>query len=151
MDKKGTAERIKERVGRMPRIIVRCGVLVATALVIASIPVAAHHSLNAGFDETKIVTLKGLVSKVEWVNPHVYLYVDVADESGKTATWQVETFPPNTLRRAGLTRDKLGYGQIVTVTGYAAKNGANVTFLRQIMFPDGKELLIGLGDPESVR
>jgi hypothetical protein len=119
--------------------------------MVTSVPLAGHHSLNAAFEETKLVTLKGVVSKVEWTNPHVYLYMDVKDEAGKTSMWEIETFPPNTLRRAGLTRAKLGYGQTVTVVGYAARNGSQAVFLRQIMFADGTELLIGLGDIKALK
>jgi hypothetical protein len=114
-------------------------------------PVVAHHSLYAVFDENQSVTLKGVISKVEWVNPHVYLHLDVADETGKVSPWSIETFPPGTLRRAGLTRDKLGYGQTVTLLGYAARNGTQLAFLRKITFADGRELLISLGDIKTVR
>ena len=114
-------------------------------------PAIAHHSLFAVFDEDQSITLKGVVSKVEWVNPHVYLYLDVADESGKVNTWSIETFPPTTLRRAGLTRDKLGYGETITLLGYKARNGSQLAFLRQITFADGRELLISLGDIKTVR
>jgi hypothetical protein len=105
------------------------------------------------FDEDQSITLKGVVSKVEWVNPHVYLYLDVDDGTGtgKVNTWSIETFPPTTLRRAGLTRDKLGYGETITLLGYKARNGSQLAFLRQITFADGRELLISLGDIKTVR
>ena len=125
--------------------------LVAAGLAIAAGPAVAHHSLYAVFDEGQSVTLKGVVSKVEWVNPHVYLYIDVADATGKVNTWSVETFPPTTLRRAGLTRDKLGYGETVTLLGYPARNGSQLAFLRKLTFADGRELLIALGDIKEVR
>jgi hypothetical protein len=125
--------------------------LVAVVMAMTSAPALAHHSLFAQFDENQSVTLKGVVSKVEWVNPHVYLYLDVTDESGKINTWSVETFPPTTLRRAGLSRDKLGYGETVTLLGYMSRNGTPLTFLRKITFADGRELLISLGDIKQVR
>ena len=124
---------------------------VAAVLVVPVLPALAHHSLYAVFDENQSVTLKGVISKVEWINPHVYLYIDVPDTTGKVGTWSVETFPPNTLRRAGLTRDKLGYGQTVTLLGYAARNGKQLAFLRKITYEDGRELLISLGDIKQVR
>jgi hypothetical protein len=124
---------------------------VAAALLLAARSAVAHHSLYAEFDETQSITLKGVVSKVEWINPHVYLYLDVADASGKVSTWSIETFPPNTLRRAGLTRDKLGYGETVTLLGYASRNGSPLAFLRKITFADGRELLISLGDIRNVK
>jgi len=126
--------------------------LVGAGLAMSAVPGVAHHSLYAVFDENQPVTLKGVISKVEWVNPHVYLYIDVPDDAtGKVNTWSIETFPPGTLRRAGLTRDKLGLQQSVTLVGYAAKNGSQLAFLRTITFADGRELLISLGDIKTVR
>lgn len=128
------------------------GALIAAAgLTIAAAPALGHHSLYAVFDEDQTVTLKGVISKVEWVNPHVYLYIDVPDDTGKVNTWSIETFPPSTLRRAGLSRDKLGYGENVTLFGYKARNGTQLAFLRRITFADGRELLISLGDLKLVR
>jgi hypothetical protein len=124
---------------------------VGAGLAMAAAPALAHHSLFAVFDEDQSITLKGVVSKVEWVNPHVYLYLDVDDGTGKVNTWSIETFPPTTLRRAGLTRDKLGYGETITLLGYKARNGSQLAFLRQITFADGRELLISLGDIKTVR
>ena len=125
--------------------------VIATGLALAAVPALAHHSLFAVFDEDQSVTLKGVVSKVEWVNPHVYLYLDVTDAAGKVNTWSIETFPPTTLRRAGLTRDKLGYGETVTLLGYKSRNGTPLAFLRKITFADGRELLISLGDIKEVK
>jgi len=125
--------------------------IVAAGLAIGSVPVLAHHSLFAVFDEGQTVTLKGAVSKVEWINPHVYMYLDVPDATGKVTVWSVETFPPATLRRAGLTREKLGLGQTVTLLGYRARNGKDLAFLRTITFADGREVVISLGDIKEVR
>ena len=132
------------------RIGLRALLLIA-GLAAAALPALAHHSLFAVFDEGQTVTLKGVVSKVEWVNPHVYLYLDVADAAGKLTTWSVETFPPSTLRRAGLTREKLGLGQNITLVGYKARNGKDLAFLRTITFADGREVLIALGDIKEVK
>lgn len=128
-----------------------CAVFIAAGLTMTAAPAVAHHSLYAVFDEEQTVTLKGVVSKVEWVNPHVYLYIDVPDAAGKVTTWSIETFPPTTLRRAGLTREKLGYGQNITLLGYKARNGKDLAFLRTITFADGREILIALGDIKEVR
>ena len=125
--------------------------LVAAGLLVPALPAFGHHSLYAEFDEGQSITLKGVVSRVEWINPHVYLYLDVPAASGKVATWSIETFPPNTLRRAGLTRGKLGYGETVTLLGYASRNGSQLAFLRKITFADGRELLISLGDLKTIR
>jgi hypothetical protein len=132
------------------RIGLRALLLIAS-LAAAAVPALAHHSLFAVFDEGQAVTLKGVVSKVEWVNPHVYLYLDVADAAGKLTTWSVETFPPSTLRRAGLTREKLGLGQNITLVGYKARNGKDLAFLRTITFADGREVMIALGDIKEVK
>ena len=132
------------------RIGLRALLLIA-GLAAAAVPVFAHHSLFAVFDEGQTVTLKGVVSKVEWVNPHVYLYLDVADAAGKLTSWSVETFPPSTLRRAGLTREKLGLGQNITLVGYKARNGKDLAFLRTITFADGREVMIALGDIKEVK
>ena len=115
----------------------------------AAAPALAHHSLAAQFDESQPVTLEGVISKVEWVNPHVYLYVDVADPAGKVNTWSVETFPPTTLRRGGLTKEKLGLGQRVSMLAFKARSGSSLAFLRKITFADGHELIIWLGDAEQ--
>ncbi len=123
--------------------------LFTAALMFGAAPLLAHHSLAAQFDESQPVTLTGVISKVEWVNPHVYLYVDVADPAGKTATWSVETFPPGTLRRGGLTKETLGLGQKVSMLAFKARNGSQLAFLRKITFADGHELVIWLGDPEQ--
>ena len=125
--------------------------LLIVGFAAAAVPAFAHHSLFAVFDEGQTVTLKGMVSKVEWVNPHVYLYLDVADPAGKITTWSVETFPPSTLRRAGLTREKLGLGQKITLIGYKARNGKDLAFLRTITFADGREVMIALGDIKEVK
>jgi uncharacterized protein DUF6152 len=132
------------------RIGLRALLLIA-GLAATTVPAFAHHSLFAVFDEGQTVTLKGVVSKVEWVNPHVYLYLDVADAAGKLTTWSVETFPPSTLRRAGLTREKLGLGQNITLLGYKARNGKDLAFLRTITFADGREVMIALGDIKEVK
>ena len=125
--------------------------LIVAGLLASYAPAGAHHSLFAVFDEGQTVTLKGVVSKVEWVNPHVYLYLDVPDAEGKIATWAIETFPPSTLRRAGLNREKLGFGQNVTLLGYKARNGKDLAFLRTITFADGREIMIALGDIKELR
>ena len=125
--------------------------LVIAGLAATAVPAFAHHSLFAVFDEGQTVTLKGVVSKVEWVNPHVYLYLDVADAAGKLTTWSVETFPPSTLRRAGLTREKLGLGQNITLLGYKARSGKDLAFVRTFTFAAGREVMIALGDIKEVK
>jgi hypothetical protein len=126
------------------------GLLILTVLLgafaIATSVALAHHSLAAEFDETQPVTLDGVISRVEWINPHVYLHVDVTDTAGTVTPWSVETFPPTTLRRGGLTKEKLGLGQKVSLLAFKARNSPTLAFLRKITFADGRELVIWLGD-----
>ena len=119
------------------------------ALVIAlgtSAPARAHHSLQSEYDINQSITLKGTVTKVDWVNPHVYVYLDVKDDKGAVTKWAVTTLPPGNLRRGGLTRDLLGYGETVSILGFRARDGARLAFLRTITFADGHKLEIWLGD-----
>ena len=122
------------------------GVALVMALLGAAAPALAHHSLQSEYDIEKSVTLKGTVTKVDWVNPHVYVYLDVKDANGGVTKWSVTTLPPGNLRRGGLTRDLLGYGETVSILAFRARDGANLAFLRTITFADGHTLEIWLGD-----
>ena len=120
------------------------GVFVAGfLLLIAALPVWAHHSFAAEYDSNQLVTLKGVITKVEWTNPHMYFYVDVKDESGKVASWALEGYPPNTLKRTGFPRDLLKIGEVVTVTAYRAKDATNWGASREVTFPDGSKKFSG--------
>jgi hypothetical protein len=127
--------------------LVGTGVALAIALLGAAAPALAHHSLQSEYDINQSITLKGTVTKVDWVNPHVYVYLDVKDDKGAVTKWAVTTLPPGNLRRGGLTRDLLGYGEAVSILGFRARDGANLAFLRTITFADGHKLEIWLGDP----
>jgi Family of unknown function (DUF6152) len=102
----------------------------------------AHHSVGAEFDLSKRITLQGRVTKIEWMNPHVYLYVDVR-EDGKTSNWACETAGPNTLARQGWSRMSLKIGDRVTVVGYRARDGANVASAREVVLADGRKVFVG--------
>jgi len=120
------------------------------ALIVALLgaaPVAAHHSLQSEYDINQSITLKGIVTKVEWASPHVYVYLDAKDDKGTVTKWAVTTLPPGNLQRAGLTRDLLAYGKTVSILAFRARDGANLAFLRTITFADGHKLEIWLGDP----
>ena len=99
--------------------------VIAVGLVAAALPVLAHHSFAAEYDAAKPVTLKGTVTKVEWMNPHTWIYIDVKDETGKVTNWAVEMGSPNGLLRAGWSRNSLKVGDVVTVAGSRAKDGTN--------------------------
>lgn len=115
----------------------------ALALVLALNAGLAHHSFSAMFDGSKPITLEGVVTKVEWANPHVYFYIDVKDAEGKTENWACETAGPNSLIRRGWKRDSLKVGDRVTVRGYLAKNGSKLADAREVTFPDGTKIFSG--------
>src|SRR5438046_9331968 len=98
----------------------RAFVAVAIAALLGGASVAAHHSFAAEFDINKPVTLAGTVTKVEWVNPHVYVYLDVKDANGKVTPWSLSSLGPAAARRVGVTRASFGQGQAVTVLAYHA-------------------------------
>ena len=95
----------------------------AFGLLLAAVPVLAHHSFAAEFDANKPVKLMGAVTKVEWTNPHAWFYIDVTDETGKVTNWSLELGSPNGLMRAGWSRNSLKIGELVTVEASQAKNG----------------------------
>ena len=123
----------------------------AAAVLAAAVPIGAHHSLASQFDESKSLTLQGVITRVEWINPHVYLHLDVKRKEGAVEQWTLETLPPGTLRRGGLRSDMLGRGQTVSILGYHARNGSNLAFLRKITFADGKEVVVWIGDIKTAR
>jgi hypothetical protein len=111
------------------------------ALVLCSTVALAHHSFAAEYDSKKPITLKGIVTKIEWANPHVYFYVDVTDEKGETANWALEMGPPNGLQRAGWTKNTMHVGDEVTVEGSRAKDGSHLANARSVtMTNSGKKL-----------
>ena len=117
--------------------------IAAVALLVAGAPVLAHHSFSAEFDANKPVELKGTVVKVEWINPHTWIHIDVKQPDGSVQRWMIEGGTPNTLLRRGLTRESLPAGTEIVVDGYRAKNGSNRANGRDVQFPDGKKLFMG--------
>jgi len=112
-------------------------------LASAAFPAFAHHSFAAEYDAKASVTLKGVVTKIEWTNPHIYYYIDVKDESGNVANWAVEGYPPNTLRRVGFTKDMMKPGDSVTVTGWLSRDGSKRCASREVTLQDGRKMFTG--------
>jgi len=114
--------------------------LLGSSLVVASQPARAHHSETAEYDTSKPVKITGTLKKVEWQNPHVWFYVDVADESGKITTWGFSGAPPGALMRRGITKDALKLGAVVNVEGSRARDGSNNASARRVTFADGTDV-----------
>jgi hypothetical protein len=125
------------------------GALLVLVLFLACVPVFAHHSFAAEFDIKQPITLNGVVTRVEWMNPHIYLYVDVKDANGKTVNWSVEGAPPNTLYRLGWRKDSLKPSDPVTIDAFKAKDGSSTANARQVLLPDGRKVFAGSADDGS--
>lgn len=130
----------------IPRLAIFCG-LMATA------PVFAHHSFAAEYDVNKPVTLKGTLTKMEWVNPHGWVYIDVKDEGGTAQNWAVEFGAPTQLLKRGLRKTDFPAGIEVSVSGYRAKNGTRTINGTTVKLPDGRTLFTGSsgGDAPGAR
>jgi len=114
---------------------------VAAGVLMAAAPLLAHHSFSAEYDSAKRITLKGIVSKVDWMNPHVYFYIDVKDDSGGIINWALEMGPPNGLQRSGWTRNTIKVGDEVIVDGTLAKDGSKQANARSVtMASTGRKL-----------
>jgi hypothetical protein len=117
--------------------------LAFSGALVAVAPTWAHHSFAAEYDSKQEITLKGVITKVEWTNPHIYIYIDVKDADGKVTNWSLEGYPPNTLKRTGFTRDLLKIGDEVTITAYKAKDASFSGASREITFADGSKKFAG--------
>lgn len=120
-------------------------VVAGAGLFLAAVPVWAHHAFAAEFDAKKPVKLEGKVTKMEWINPHAWIHIDVKNPDGSVTNWMVEGGTPNTLLRRGFTKDSLAVGTEIVVDGYQAKDGSNRANGRDITLPDGRKLFLGSG------
>ena len=118
-------------------------VVLGVGLLLAAVPLVAHHSFAAEYDAQKPVKFTGTVTTMEWINPHAWIHLDVKKPDGKVESWMVEAGAPNALLRRGFTKASLPAGTVVTVEGYQAKDGANRANGRDITFKDGKKLFVG--------
>lgn len=122
---------------------------VLAGLVLAVVPLRAHHAFAAEFDIKKPVTLQGTVTGMEWVNPHAWIHIDVTGPDGKVTNWMVECGSPNVMLRRGFTKRSLEAGTAVTVEGYQAKNGETRANGSSVTFKDGKRIFVGGSNPDD--
>jgi len=114
-------------------------------LLAVSAPVFAHHGFSVEFDKDNPLTLTGVVTKMEFMNPHIYFYVDVKGKDGKVVNWAFEGGPPNVIYRQGWRKDTLKPGDVVTVKGFRAKDGTHLAACSTVKLPDGREIAAGSG------
>jgi hypothetical protein len=117
--------------------------VVAAALVLSVVPMRAHHAFSAEFDATKPVKLRGKISKIELINPHSWIHIDVVGADGQVVTWMIEGGSPNALIRQGITKSSLPIGTELLVDGYQAKDGGNRAVGKDVTLADGRRLFLG--------
>ena len=118
-------------------------VVAGIGLLLSVEPVLAHHSFAAEFDAKRPVKLRGMITRMEWINPHAWIHIDVKGPDGKIVNWMIEAGTPNTLFRRGFTKDSLEPGTEILVDGYLSKDGSNRANGRDVTFPDGRKLFLG--------
>lgn len=118
--------------------------VMALALLFSAIPLFAHHSVTAEFDSSKTFSVKATITKIEWVNPHIYMYADVKDDSGTVTQYSFEGGPPGNLRRSGVLKTMFNVGDVVTIDAYIAKDGSkHLGLLHAVHFADGHQIFFG--------
>lgn len=121
-------------------------------LAVPAVPVSAHHSFAAVFDSDQPVSVTGTITRVEWLNPHIWFYVDVVEADGKITEWGFSSAPPGVLMRRGITKDALRIGAVVNVEGFRARDGSNNASGGSVTLPDGRNVFTASSEdavPES--
>ncbi len=118
----------------------RCDLLLAAAVLFFPINAVAHHSFAAEYDGTKPVNVTGTLTKVDWMNPHIWFYLEVKDAAGKVTTWGFSAAPPGVLMRRGITKDVLKIGAVIHVEGFRARDGSNNGSGGVVTFADGRRV-----------
>jgi hypothetical protein len=116
---------------------------VVASLVTVAAPLVAHHAFSAEFDPARVVKLQGKVLRMEWINPHTWIHIQVEEPAEVAGTWRIEGGPPNTLWRRGFTKNSLEPGTVIFVDGYQAKDGSMTANGRVVTFADGRKLFLG--------
>jgi hypothetical protein len=130
---------------RLPVAIAAAGCLLA----LAAMPASAHHAFAAEFDAKKPVKLRGVVTRMEWINPHAWIHIDVKKADGTLEEWMIEAGTPNTLLRRGLTKASLKAGTEILVDGYQSKDGSLRANGRDLTLPNGQTLFLGSSSPDA--
>jgi hypothetical protein len=124
-------------------IVLRRFAILTSSFLFCSVAAFAHHAYTAEFDLSKPVKMTGVLTKVEWSNPHIWIYLDVKDDKGNVSNWGFSASPPGMLQRRGITKSSLKLGEVLTISGHRAKDGSNNASGNVVIFADGRDARIG--------
>jgi len=129
----------------------RCLTSIGAIVLLAASSLSAHHSFAAEYDASQPVKVTGVVTRVEWTNPHIWFYVDVKDDKGKVTNWGFSAAPPGVLQRRGIKRDVLKKGDVVVVEGFRARDGSNNASGGRVTFADGRSVFTASNEDRAPR